>query len=391
MDNYSPVSLMHDCKCTKNKKKEDDKMDWRSELRNNVTQAEELKNTLHLTDTQEKHLSEILELFPMSIPQYYLSLINWDDYKNDPIYKMCIPSIEETDLSGTFDTSGEGDNTVLVGLQHKYRQTALILSTHECAMYCRHCFRKRLVGLSSEETTDNIDIMADYVRSHEEITNVLISGGDAFLNSNRTLEHYLNLFTQIPHLDLIRFGTRTPVVFPMRVYDDPELLHLLKSYNKKKQIYVVTQFNHPNELTPDSKKAIKALTNTGIIVKNQTVLLRGINDSPETLGALLKELTASGVVPYYIFQCRPVTGVKHQFQVPLLEGCEIIEKAKNMQNGQGKCIRYIMSHKTGKIEIVGALKEGELLMKYHQAKYDDDRGRIFTLPVTKEQTWLERD
>lgn len=366
-------------------------MDWRSELRNNVTQAQELKDFLNLTDSQEKHLGEILKQFPMSIPQYYLSLINWNDYKNDPVYKMCIPSIEETDLSGAFDTSGEGDNTVLVGLQHKYHETALILSTHECAMYCRHCFRKRLVGLSSEETTDNIGTMADYVRSHKEITNVLISGGDAFLNSNRTLEHYLNLFTQIPHLDLIRFGTRTPVVFPMRIYDDSELLHMLQSYNNQKQIYVVTQFNHPNELTPESKKAIKALTNIGIIVKNQTVLLKGINDRPETLGSLLKELTAFGVVPYYIFQCRPVTGVKQQFQVPLLKGYEIVEKAKRMQNGQGKCIRYIMSHKTGKIEILGSVKENELLMKYHQAKYDEDQGRIFTLPVTADQTWLERD
>lgn len=370
-------------------------MDWRAILRNNVTQASELKDALHLDASQEEHFNQILEQFPMSIPQYYLSLIDWKHYQDDPIRKMCIPSIEETDLSGDFDTSGESDNTVLVGLQHKYHETALILSTHECAMYCRHCFRKRLVGLSSEETTDNIDAMADYVRSHPEITNVLISGGDAFLNSNRILEHYLKLFTQIPHLNLIRFGTRTPVVFPMRIYDDPQLLDLLEEYNRQKQIYIVTQFNHPNELTPESRKAIHLLMKAGIVIKNQTVLLKGVNDNGKVLGTLLKELVASGVVPYYIFQCRPVSGVKNQFQVPLLKGYEIVEEAKRMQNGQGKCIRYIMSHKTGKIEILGtlkentALKENEMLMKYHQAKNDADIGRLFTLPLTPDQTWIE--
>lgn len=291
-------------------------MDWRTILRSNITTAAELKDALHLDDQQEKRLEEILERFPMSIPKYYLSLIDWEHCEDDPIRKMCIPSIEETDLSGAFDTSGEGDNTVMVGMQHKYHETVLILSTHECAMYCRHCFRKRLVGVSSEETTGNIDEMAAYVRSHPEINNVLISGGDAFLNSNRILEYYLKIFTEIPHLDLIRFGTRTPVVLPMRIYDDPELISMLEKYNQKKQIYVVTQFNHPNELTDEAKKAIQSLLKAGVIIKNQTVLLKGVNDSGAVLGALLKKLIAYGVVPYYIFQCRPVSGEKINFRFP---------------------------------------------------------------------------
>lgn len=366
-----------------------DTMDWRTLLRSNITSADELKEPLHLDDIQKNRLDEILKKFPMSIPQYYLSLIDWNHFEQDPIRKMCIPSIEETDLSGDFDTSGESDNTVMTGLQHKYHETALILSTHECAMYCRHCFRKRLVGLSTEETTGNIDEMAEYVRSHPEISNVLISGGDAFLNSNRILEYYLKIFSEIPHLDLIRFGTRTPVVLPMRIYDDPELLTLLEKYNQQKQIYVVTQFNHPNELTDQAKKAIYALQKTGVILKNQTVLLKGVNDSGIVLGTLLKKLVAFGVVPYYIFQCRPVTGVKNQFQVPVAEGYKIVEKAKSMQNGQGKCIRYIMSHRTGKIEILGPGKDGEMLLKYHQAKNDQDIGKIFSRLFTPQQTWLD--
>ena len=305
-------------------------MNWKEEVRTNITKASGLREYMNLTDSQIEHLDKILSQFPMTVTRYYLSLIDWDNPFCDPVFRMCIPSIEETDLSGDFDTSGEADNTVISGLQHKYDQTALILSTHRCAMYCRHCFRKRLVGISDDETADNIEEMAAYVSQHSEISNILISGGDAFLNSNQVIKRYLEQFSSIPHLDLIRFGTRIPVVLPMRIYDDPELLALLKTYTQKKQIYVVTQFNHPNELTDEARKAVKALLDSGIVVKNQTVLLKGVNDSIKTLESLLKDLTRSGVIPYYIFQCRPVSGVKNQFQLPLKQGYEIVEGAKHL-------------------------------------------------------------
>lgn len=364
-------------------------MNWKETLRTNVTKASELREYMSLTDSQMEHLEKILDRFPMTVTRYYLSLIDWDNPGNDPVFRMCIPSIGETDLSGDFDTSGEADNTVIPGLQHKYSQTALILSTHRCAMYCRHCFRKRLVGISDDETADNLEEMAAYVGAHSEISNILISGGDAFLNSNHVIRQYLERFSGISHLDLIRFGTRTPVVLPMRIYDDTELLNLLKTYSQKKQIYIVTQFNHPKELTGEARMAVKALLNAGIVVKNQTVLLKGVNDDSQVLGTLLKELTACGIVPYYIFQCRPVSGVKTQFQVPLEQGYGIVEGAKNMQNGQGKCIRYAMSHVSGKIEILGLLPDGEMLFKYNQAKYEADRGRIFTRKLAPGQAWLE--
>ena len=279
-------------------------MNWREELRSNITKAEELRGYLKLNDEETSRLEAILEHFPMTITRYYLSLINWDDPK-DPIRRMCIPSIEENDMTGKFDTSGEADNTVLPGLQHKYNETVLILSTHRCAMYCRHCFRKRLVGISDDETADNVAEMADYIRQHAEISNALISGGDAFLNSNAVIRRYLEQFSDIEHLDLIRFGTRTPVVLPARIYDDPELLETLQTYSQRKKIYVVTQFNHPAELTGEAKKAVDALLNAGVVLKNQTVLLKGVNDDGRTMGELLKGLTRWGIAPYYIFQCRP--------------------------------------------------------------------------------------
>lgn len=363
-------------------------MNWKDELKENITTAEELKDLLNLTEEEITQMDRILEQFPMTVTRYYLSLINREDPK-DPIRRMCIPTISENDLSGTFDTSGEESNTIMPGLQHKYAQTAMILSTNRCAMYCRHCFRKRLVGVPNDEILENFDEMAAYIDRHTEITNVLISGGDAFLINNRAIRRYLETFTAIDHLDLIRFGTRTPVVFPARIYDDPELLDIIREYSAKKQIYVVTHFNHPNEFTAESKKAIKALQAAGAVVRNQTVLLKGVNDHPETMAKLLKLLTSWGIVPYYIFQCRPVSGVGAHFQVPLRDGYQIVEKAKYLQNGQGKGVRYVLSNTKGKIEILGPIDENRMVFKYHQSKYPENRGKILIQEIAPDQAWID--
>ncbi len=360
---------------------------WKQELAHCITDATGLAQYIRLTDVQVATLGRIIERYPMAITRYYLSLVDADD-PEDPIRKMCIPSLDESSYGGQADTSGEADNTVLPGLQHKYRQTALILSTQVCAMYCRHCFRKRLVGVSTDETLDTLPPIIRYIKEHEQINNVLVSGGDAFLNDTPVIAQYLEGLSQIGHLDLIRFGTRTPVVFPQRITQDPQLLQLLKTYNLRKQLYVVTQFNHPKEITPAATEAIRKLLECGVVVKNQTVLLRGVNDDPAVLAALLKGLTAIGVVPYYVFQCRPVSGVKNQFQVPFSRGYDIVRGAMAAQNGQGKCIRYCLSHPRGKIEILG--REGErMLFRFHQAKDPSEIGRIFPVKLHEDQAWLD--
>lgn len=365
-------------------------MDWRRELRNNVTTAEEVFQYLNIdvSENDLKKYNEIIERFPMSVSQYYLSLINPED-EDDVIRRMCVPSIKETDLSGSFDTSGEKENTVLTGLQHKYRQTALVLSTNRCAMYCRHCFRKRLVGLNDDEITKEFENIINYIREHKEINNVLISGGDAFLNNNKKIEQYLEALCDIGHIDVIRFGTRTPVVLPSRIYDDMELLDILDKYRRKKTIYVVTHFNHSREITRESKMAVRCLVDRGIIIKNQTVLLKGINDDGDILARLTNNLTGIGVIPYYVFQCRPVKGVKNQFQVPLLKANQIINEARKQLNGQGKCFRYIMSTERGKIEVMGVLGKDKMLFKFHQAKYPEDENRIFVKEIKEDQSWIE--
>ena len=362
--------------------------DWRELLSGGYKSGDDLKDVLKLSEIEAAQINQINELYPVYINEYYLSLIDPND-PNDPIRKMSIPSGWELSEGGHKDTSGEAGNTVLPGMQQKYDETALILSTSQCAMYCRHCFRKRLVGLSDDEIATHLGEMAEYIRLHPEITNVLISGGDAFLNSNNRIKEYLDTFIDLDQLDLIRFGTRTPVVLPQRITTDPELQDILKEYNCKKQLYVVTQFNHPNEITEEAVEAVRILLKAGIVVKNQTVLLNDINDDPAILSALFRRLTACGVVPYYIFQCRPVRGVLHNFQVPLRKGIRIIEKAMRMQNGQGKCLRYVMSHSYGKIEIIGEMEGKSMLFKYHQAKNSEKSGKIFVKDVEDGQSWLE--
>jgi lysine 2,3-aminomutase len=362
-------------------------MAWQSELKKGICTVEQLKEYIELTPKEEKQLQKVIERHPMRITRYYISLIDRND-PNDPIRKMVVPSEEEFNLLGSYDTSGERKNTKMPGLQHKYSQTALILATNRCASYCRFCFRKRLVGLSTEEILRRFNDSVEYVQKHKEINNVLVSGGDPFVLPTKVIKKFLGKLSAISHLDFIRFGTRIPVTFPDRILEDKELLALLKNNAMKKRICVVTHYNHPREITQKSKNAVDSLINSGIIINNQTVLLNGVNDNPEVLAELQNKLVSIGVNPYYVFQCRPVKRVKHNFQVPLHRGYEIIENAKKMLNGHSKRFRYIMSHKTGKIEIVGVMGD-YIYLKYHQAKSPKNTGKFFKRKINKTAGWLD--
>jgi len=352
-----------------------------------ITTIDELKEYIPLDKKEERLLRKVVKIHPIKVTKYYLSLINKND-KNDSIRKLIIPSKGELDLSGSYDTGNEKQNTKKVGLQHKYGQTALILATNRCAAYCRHCFRKRLVGLPSKEIIERFDDSVNYIKEHEEITNVLISGGDPFVLPNNLIREFLEKLSPIKHLDFIRFGTRIPVVFPDRILKDKELPEILKKHSENKQVYIITQFNHPREITEESTKAIKELIDSNLIINNQTVLLRGVNDKPEVLAELQRGLVSIGVNPYYVFQCRPVKRVKRYFQVPLCEGYEIVENAKKQLDGHSKRFKYIMSHKTGKIEIMG-IKDNEIYLKYHQARNPKNIGRFFKRKLNEKAGWLD--
>jgi lysine 2,3-aminomutase len=362
-------------------------MTWFKELEKSITSVKQLKKYVDLAPDEAKMLEKIIKVHPMRINPYYLSLIDWND-PDDPIRKMAVPSIEELSVEGVYDTSGETENTVVHGMQHKYSETALILATNQCAMYCRHCFRKRLVGLPNEEILARFEDAAAYVAEHKEINNVLISGGDPLVLESKIIERFLEVLDRIKHVRFIRIGSRVPVTFPTRL-SDPKLLALLRKYSKSdKRVHIVTHFNHPREITPQSIGAVNNLLEAGVLVSNQTVLLRGVNDIPLTIATLMNKLVEVGVMPYYLFQCRPVKRVKHQFQVPLCEGIRIIEKAKASCNGLSKRFKYIMSHVTGKLEILGIMDD-EIYLKYHEAKERKNLGVMFKCHADEDAGWLD--
>ena len=356
-------------------------------MKKSISTIDQLKDYTDLPPKEEKKLKQIIKRHPMLVTPYYMSLINWDD-PDDPIRKMAIPSLKEFNLEGSYDTSGEAENTKMAGLQYKYQETVLILATNKCAMYCRHCFRKRLVGLETKELIERFEDAAAYIRENENINNVLVSGGDPLILKNEVIEKLLSILSKLPQIKFVRFGSRAPVTFPSRFKDEKFLRILSKNSRPDRRLYVVTQFNHPNEITKQSIEAVNNLIKSGIIVNNQTVLLKGVNDNPLTIANLMNSLVSIGVNPYYIFQCRPVKRVKNNFQIPLLKGIEIIEKAKKQCNGHSKRFRYIMSHRTGKIEIIGIF-ENEIYFKYHQAKNRNKIGKIFKKPISENARWLE--
>ena len=362
-------------------------MPWREELKNNIQNLYDLEQLVRIPRNERRKLKKVMERHPMSLTRYYASLIDWRD-PDDPLRKIAVPSIDELNLSGSYDPSREKQYTRMPGLQHKYRQTALILTTNRCSLYCRHCFRKRLVGLPTEEIISQFEEAAEYIDEHQEITNVLLSGGDPMVLPTRVLKMFLSRLSKIAHLDYIRIGTRIPVSFPYRILDDEGLIRLLKEYTiQEKRIYITTQFDHPREITEHSTAAVRCLTDAGLVVSNQTVLLRGVNDDARTIVDLQRDLVRIGVVPYYMFQCRPVKRVKQIFQVPLMQGFRIIQRAKSELDGYSKRFSYVMSHRTGKIEIVG-IKDDEIFFRYHQAKEPRNTGRFFKRKLDKKAAWL---
>jgi len=363
---------------------------WKEELQESIRSAEDLSRLFNLNKKESGRIKSLIQEHPFLITRYYLSLIDLDD-PNDPIRQIAIPSLSELSIDGLTDTSGEKKNTKIKGLQHKYSQTALLLLTNRCAVYCRFCFRKRLVGVETEEILDDINNAIDYISNHPEINNVLVSGGDPFILDTDTLDHVLENLSRIEHLKFIRVGSRIPVVFPNRILKDPSLVGILKRYSRAdRRLYVVTHFNHPKEITEKSTAAIGELLKAGVIINNQTVLMKHVHDDPAVLAGLQNELTRIGVNPYYVFHCRPVKRVKSHFQFSLKAGFRIVEEAKKQLNGVSKRFKYCMSHETGKIEILG-IEGDRMLFKYHQARDAERLGKIFTLPVDDTTSWIKGD
>lgn len=369
------------------------RVDWRQELQDNVSTLAQLKEYLNLSATEEKDLGEVIAAHPMNIPRYYLGLVDPAD-PDDPIRRLCVPEVDEMVVAGamgatTTDPYGDDRHDKGNGILHKYPYTALVVGTEYCAMYCRHCFRKRMVGLPNEQTVRNFQEAAKYFAEHTELTNVLISGGDPFLLPTDVIARMLDALVHIEHLNYVRIGSRAPVVFPMRFFED-ELIEVLQRFNRVKALYVPTHFNHPREITPEAARAVLRLREAGITVNNQAVLLRGVNDDVDTLVELMNGLLRIGVNPYYLYQCMPVARVRHHFQVPLKQGVDMVDQARQRLDGYGKRFKFIIGHDIGKIEICGRIGDKLIMKQLHaRPEHPEESSRMLVRRLTDRGGWLD--
>lgn len=298
--------------------------DWRWQVRNSVKDINTFEELLGIKFSYEERrkLELTLRKFPMSITPYYLSLIDVEDYKYDPIFKQSFPSPLELWVSKyeMEDPLAEEKDSPAPGITHRYPDRVLFHISNICSMYCRHCTRKRKVG-DTDYIPGRSEIARglEYIKHNPGIRDVLLSGGDPFMLSDSYLDWILTELGNIPHVQVIRIGTRMPVVLPYRITDD--LVAMLKKHHP---LWINTHFNHPREITTSSKEALKKIADAGIPLGNQSVLLAGVNDCPRIMKALVHKLVENRVRPYYLYQCDLSEGLSH-FRTPVGKGIEIME------------------------------------------------------------------
>jgi lysine 2,3-aminomutase len=303
--------------------------DWKWQVKNRIETLEDLKKYIPLTQEEEEGVSRSLQTLRMAITPYYLTLIDPEN-PNDPVRKQAIPTGSETHISPAdlLDPLHEDEDSPVKGLTHRYPDRVLLLITDMCSMYCRHCTRRRFAGQKDDETpADYIQKAIDYIAATPQVRDVLLSGGDALMVSDAKLESIIKRLRAIPHVEIIRIGSRVPVVCPQRITD--KLVDMLKQYHP---IWLNTHFNHPNEITKESIAACERMANAGIPLGNQSVLLRGVNDCVNIMKRLVHSLVKMRVRPYYIYQCDLSMGLEH-FRTPVSKGIEIIEGLRGHTSG----------------------------------------------------------
>jgi len=352
-----------------------------------VRYIRDLNSIRRLPESEKHELLPVIERYQFRANSYYLSLINWSDL-NDPIRRIAIPQTGELREFGQLDASNEEANYVAPGCQHKYPHTALLLCTEMCGTFCRFCFRKRLFMEDNDETVIDLTPAIDYIRHTPQINNVLLSGGDPLILSTRRLTHIIEQLRTIPHVKIIRIGSKMTAVNPYRIIDDPDLLDLFRRHSLPNgRIYLMTHYNVPQELTDVSLHALDLLMKAGVVLSNQTPVLRGINHRPTILAELMQKLAAAGVPPYYFFQCRPTEG-NSPFALTLVESYRALERAKAMVSGLAKRARLVMSHDSGKIVMVG-LDRNNIFFRYHRARNPKNEGRLMVFQRDDDAYWLD--
>ena len=303
--------------------------DWHWQVENRITNVEDLKKVINLTPQEEKDILEVSKNFRMGITPYYASLMDVDDPRC-PVRMQAVPVIAENHRSDAdmLDPLHEDEDSPAPGLTHRYPDRVLFLITDQCSMYCRHCTRRRLAGeTDGARSMEDIDKCIEYIRNTPVVRDVLLSGGDCLLVEDDVLEYIIKNLRAIPHVQIVRLGSRTPVVCPQRITED--LANMLKKYHP---IWLNTHFNHPKEVTPEAAEACRKLADAGIPLGNQSVLLRGVNDCPHIMRDLVQDLVKNRVRPYYIYQCDLSLGIEH-FRTSVAAGIEIIEGLRGHTSG----------------------------------------------------------
>lgn len=298
--------------------------DWKWQLKHAIRSLEKFEYLTGIKfDEQERiKLKAVFDKFPLSITPYYLSLINTDNFRSDPVFKQSFGRVEEliTLDSELKDPLSEDEDSPVQGITHRYPDRVLFHVSNICSIYCRHCTRKRKVGdidfiPSKEQLSEGIE----YIRRTPQVRDVLLSGGDPLMLSDEKLDWLLTEIRNIPHVEIIRIGTRMPVVLPYRITDN--LVSVMKKHHP---LWINTHFNHPNEITTSSKQAIAKLADGGFPLGNQSVLLADVNDCPRIMKLLMHKLVQNRIRPYYLYQCDLSEGLSH-FRTPIGKGIEIME------------------------------------------------------------------
>ena len=298
--------------------------DWRWQVRHSIRDLDMAERLLGLKfpAEQRERMEETIRRFPLSVTPYYLSLIDGDDYANDPIFRQALPSAQELiqTRADMTDPLHEDRDSPVEGITHRYPDRVLFLVSNTCSMYCRHCTRKRRVG-DQDYVPDRQTLLKgiEYIRNTPRVRDVLLSGGDPLMLPDEHLDWILGELRRIPHVEVIRIGTRMPVVLPYRITDD--LVTILRQHHP---LWLNTHFNHPRELTASATEALGKLADAGIPLGNQSVLLAGVNDCPRIVRRLVHELVRRRVRPYYLYQCDLSVGLEH-FRTPIGKGIEILE------------------------------------------------------------------
>ena len=303
--------------------------DWHWQVANRLDSVEKIKQVVNLTAQEEEDITKVMDGFRVGITPYYASLMDPDD-PQCPVRMQAVPTLAETHRgeADMLDPLHEDEDSPAPGLTHRYPDRVLFLITDQCSMYCRHCTRRRLAGeTDGARSMDDINACIDYIKRTPVVRDVLLSGGDALCVEDDVLEYIISELRKIEHVEIVRIGSRTPVVMPQRITDD--LVNMLKKYHP---IWLNTHFNHPKEMTPEAAEACRKLADAGIPLGNQSVLLRGVNDDVHVMRNLMHLLVKNRVRPYYIYQCDLSLGIEH-FRTPVSKGIELIEGLRGHTSG----------------------------------------------------------